>query len=200
MTKKMAISSIKKACEVLAVGGVIVHATETCYGFACDATSKKALQRLYALKKMPRSKPISIFVAELKIARRYGIFNKKGSELAQNYWPGPLTIVVKRKKNLPSFINPKNKTVGFRVPGHQLSLSLARAFKKPLTTTSANISGLPSPYSVSAIKKQFKDEKMKPDFIIDSGKIAKNPPSTIIDVSKKKIEIIRQGSLQVSLD
>ncbi|MEK9132409.1 MAG: L-threonylcarbamoyladenylate synthase [Patescibacteria group bacterium] len=187
----------KPFIEVLRRGGVIAHATETCYGFACDAFNKDALKRLYELKQMDSDKPVSILVDSLKTAKEYGIFNKKAIKLAQKYWPGPLTIVVKRKRALPAFLNPGIKTIGIRVPGHKLSLQIAKLFKQPITTTSANISGLPSPYSVSAIKKQFKNQKLKPDFIIDSGSLRKNPPSTIIYCSSGKIKVLRQGSIFV---
>ncbi|MFA6521407.1 MAG: L-threonylcarbamoyladenylate synthase [Candidatus Gracilibacteria bacterium] len=188
---------INEVVGVLKAGGVIVHATETCYGFACDAFNEDALEKLYKLKQMDFDKPVSLLVASLKDAKKLGLFNKRAEELAKKYWPGPLTIIVRRKKALPKFLNPKAKTVGIRVPGHKLSLELAKKFGSPLTTTSANISGQPSPYSVSAIKKQFKGAKLKPDLILDSGRIPTNPPSTIIDCSGKVLKVIRQGSIRI---
>lgn len=187
----------KPFIEVLRSGGVIAHATETCYGFACDVFNKDAIKRLYELKQMGADKPVSILVDSLETAKRFGVFNKEAIKLAQKYWPGPLTIVVKRKRALSAFFNPGIQTVGIRVPGHKLSLKIAKLFKRPITTTSANVSGLPSTYSVSAIKKQFKKEKLKPDFIIDSGKLCKNPPSTIVDCSGKVSKVLRQGSILV---
>lgn len=186
--------NLEKALAVLNDGGVIAHATDTCYGFACDIFNKKALVRLYGLKKMPQTKPISILVENLAMAKKYGVFSKSALELAKKYWPGALTIIVKRKKSLPKFLNPGTKTIGVRVPAHTLSRSLTKGFNRPLTTTSANISGEPSPYSVSAIQKQFRNQKTKPDFILDSGRLKKNPPSTVIDVSGKTPKIIRHGS------
>lgn len=186
---------LDKAISILCKGGVIAHATDTCYGFVCDALSEAPLSRLYQLKKMPKSKPVSLMVSDLAEASRYGFFNKNAMRLAKKYWPGPLTIIVKRKKTLPAFLNSENKTVGFRVPKHKLSIQLVKKFRRPLTTTSANISGLPSPYSVNEINKQFKKEKLKPDFIIDSGRLKKNLPSTIVDCSGKKMKLIRQGEV-----
>lgn len=186
---------LKKAIHVLQAGGVVAHATETCYGFACDAFSEKALERLYKLKKMVRTKPVSIMVYDLKMARRYGKFSVQALALAKKYWPGPLTIIVKRKKTLPRFLNPGIKTIGIRVPDHAFSRELVRKFGRPLTTTSANISGKPSPYSVFAIKKQFRAKK--PDLIINFGRLKKHLPSTIIDLSRKKIKIIRRGEINI---
>lgn len=183
--------NLKKAIDVLKTGGIVAHATDTCYGFACDIFNKSALERLYKLKQMSREKPVSILVADLRMARRLGFFNKTALMLARKYWPGPFTIIVKRKKSLPSFFNPRTRTVGIRIPKHALSQELSRRFGGPLTTTSANISGKPSLYSASAIHAQFKHRHMKPDFILDSGKLTKNPPSTIIDVSGNILKIIR---------
>lgn len=190
---------IKKALKILKSGGVIAHATETCYGFACDVFNSPALAGLYKLKRMPLSKPVSILVSDFAMAKKYGVFNYLAQKLAKKYWPGPFTIIVKRKKSLPKFLNSGCKTVGFRVPAHKLSLELVRKFGSPLTTTSANISGLASPYSVAAIKKQFRRSKLKPDFILNSGKLKKNLPSTVIDVSKRKIKILRQGGLNICI-
>lgn len=188
-----------RAVSILRAGSVIAHATDTCYGFACDPFNRRALASLYKLKKMAVSKPVSILVSDLKMAQKYGFFNKKAKALAQKYWPGALTIIVKRKKSLPKFFNPKAKTVGIRVPDHKLSLNLAKKLGRPITTTSANISGQPSPYSVSAIKKQFRGKKIKPDFIINSGRLNKNPPSTIVSAEGLSLKIIRQGGIQVGL-
>lgn len=197
-TQKNSIFNIHQALAVVKRGGIIVHATETCYGFACDIFNKKALKRLYHLKKMNFKKPVSIQVSDLKMAKHFGVFTKKAQVLAKKYWQGPLTIIVKRKKTLPTFLNPGIKTVGIRLPNHQLSRRLVKKFGTPLVTTSANISGKPSPYSVPEIKKQFMREKLQPDFIINSGRLSKNPPSTIIEVSGKTLRVIRQGSLFLS--
>lgn len=189
-----------QAVRILERGGVIAHATETCYGFACDAFNKKALARFYKIKKMSPSKPISIMVSGLTVAKKYGFFSKAAQNLAKKYWPGPLTIIVKRKKSLPHFLNAQSKTIGFRVPAHKLSLALLNFFGSPLTTTSANISGWTSPYSSLAIKRQFRREKDKPDLILDSGRLKKNPPSTIVDMSVNPPIIIRRGACQFSRD
>ncbi len=186
--------NVTKALAVLRRGGVIAHATETCYGFACDIFNRRALASLYKIKKMSLRKPVSIMVHNLAMAKKYGAFSKKALLLAKKYWPGPLTIIVRRKNTLPKFLNPGAKTIGIRVPAHALSIALAKSFCSPLTTTSANISGMPSPYSVSAIQKQFRGRKFKPDFVLNSGRLKKNLPSTIIDISQKTPKIIRHGS------
>ena len=192
--KKDSTKAISAAIAILNNGGVIAHATDTCYGFACDVFSEQGLGRLYKIKKMPNSKPVSILVSDLKMAKKYGIFNKRAEKLAKKYWPGALTIVVKRKKSLPRFLNPKLKTVGIRLPAHALSRKLARLLGRPITTTSANISGKPAPYSVVVIRRQLSSQKFKPDFIIDSGGLPKKLPSTIVEITGNKIKILRVGA------
>lgn len=194
---KVNLKDFKKAVSVLRSGGVVAHATDTCYGFAADVFSKKALKSLYKLKRMAVDKPVSILAADLKMASKYGFFGKNALKMAQKYWPGALTIIVKRKKSLPTFFNPGVKTVGIRVPNHKLSLALAEKLGQPITTTSANISGQLSPYSVSAMEKQFHNQKLRPDFILNSGQLKKNLPSTIIDASGKKIRIVRNGDVKI---
>lgn len=196
--QELSLESFQQTLSILKSGGIIAHATDTCYGFACDIFNKEALKRLYKLKKMSFRKPVSILVSSLAMARRYGYFSKKTLLLAKKYWPGPLTIIVKRKKSLPSFLNPHSETIGIRIPDHKLSIDLVKQFKSPLTTTSANISGKPSPYAVLTIQKQFKKYKLKPDFILDSGRLEKNPPSTLIKMNTQKIKIIRQGRIFIS--
>lgn len=190
--------NVEKAVEILKKGGVVAHATDTCYGFAAHIFNEVAVEKVYHLKQMQRSKPISILVSSLEEAQEYGLFNKKALELAQQFWPGALTIIVKRKKKLPKWINPGQATVGIRLPGDTISRGLAEKLGGPITTTSANITTLPSPYSVSAIKKQFTGQKVKPDFYIDSGALSKaNPPSTIVDCTHTGLRIVRQGSVKL---
>lgn len=182
---------LKKALTVLRAGGVVVHPTDTCYGFAVDIFQKKALKRLYALKKMPLSKPVSIMVDSLEQAQFYGNFSKKALKLAQRGWPGPLTLVVPRKDTLPRHFNENSKTIGFRMPDSVLCIELVRRFKSPLTTTSANLSGLPPVYRIDDLARQFENEKLKPDFILDAGVLKKNPPSRILEVRDNDVFSLR---------
>ncbi len=189
---------IEQAVKVLLEGGVVAHATDTCYGFACDVFNERALVKLYALKEMSEYKPVSILVSSLAEAEGYADFDDESRVLAQQYWPGALTLVLPRKYTLPTFLNKQYKSVGIRVPDHELSLRLTQLLGRPITTTSANVTMLPSPYTAKAIREQFKDRKIKPDFILDSGILSsENLPSTIIDMTLRQPQIIRQGSLVI---
>ena len=117
-----------------------MHPTETCYGLAVDIFNRGALDKLYRVKGRDGRKPVSILVADLEMARQYGEFSEKALELAEKYWPGALTIIVPRTKNLPEFFNAGQEFVGIRCADHEFSRKLVRAFGSPITTTSANLS------------------------------------------------------------
>lgn len=177
---------IAKVLDVLEAGEVVMHATETCYGFTADIFQQAALERLYALKQMEADKPISIMVPNGAQAKRYGVLNELAERLIQRFWPGPLTLIVPRKETLPEFLNPEHDTVGLRCPDHALTQSLLKAMGTPLATTSANISGEPQVYGVEGFS-------LEPALILDSGMIAEHLPSTIVEVTDEKIAMVRRG-------
>lgn len=194
------------AVKTLHTGQVVAHPTETCYGLAADIFQKVAVERVYRLKGMLFVKPVSILVRDLDEAQRYGEFSAKALKLALAHWPGPLTIIVPRKVTaggvsaLPVWINPGLGTIGFRVSSNKKTRQLLEAFGGPLTTTSANITGEPSPYSVQEILAQG----LVPDFVLDGGQIGggsgpdgKEPPSTIVKVIGNEVELIREGSIAI---
>lgn len=183
------------AVEVLRAGGVVMHPTETCYGFAVDVGNAEALEKLYKLKGRDANKPVSIMVADLEMARTYGEFSTKALELAEKYWPGPLTILVPRSLNLPENFNKGQEFVGIRCPSHEFSRELVKAFGSPITTTSANLSGEPPLYEVDL--KSFGELAKEIDLVVDGGEIPMNKPSTIVKVIGAEIEIIRQGDLGI---
>lgn len=189
-------NDLEKALLVLKKGGVIAHPTDTCYGVTCDVFNRDALLRLYELKEMPAEKPVSMMVASISEIEKYAVVNEKAQDLIKKFLPGALTIILPRK-NLPPFFNPGHETIGIRVPDNDFCMRLCEKFGKPLVTTSANISGQPSPYSVKEIEGQFADLKLKPDLIIDGGILFQNKPSTIVKITGDKVEILRQGDIVV---
>jgi L-threonylcarbamoyladenylate synthase len=181
----------EKAIQILRQGGVVAHPTDTCYGLAADVFNPQALERLYELKGMPKDKPVSILVSSLEEAKRYAYFSSKALELAERFWPGALTLVLRRSENLPIFLNPEVSEIGLRVIDEPTSVGLLKAFGGPLTTTSANAHRKPSPDSVREISVQ-------PDLILDRGELqAQAKPSTIVRVVGDGIEILRQGDLKI---
>jgi L-threonylcarbamoyladenylate synthase len=177
---------LPQAIDILRQGGVVAHATETCYGLACDMTNPEAVARLFAVKDRPAHQPVSALFTSVEDAKRYMEWNAQAEELAQDGLPGPLTIILRVQPQAPHALFPTptgGATVGVRVSPHPIATALVQAFGTPITTTSANVHGLPNPYSVEDILSQFSKNRIVPDLVIDSGKLDQNPPSTVVDVS-----------------
>jgi len=195
---KFSLEDIQRAVEFLKKGEVVMHATETCYGFAVDIFQEKALQKLYRLKKMPLDKPTSMMVTDESVARTYAWFLPAAGILADKFWPGPLTLVVERMPALPDFFNRGCKTVGIRCPSSSTAQALLKAYGKPLSTTSANISGKPETYCVKDFLLQLTENDEKPALILDQGILPPNPPSTIVGFHEGELNetfIIREGAM-----
>lgn len=191
---------ISTAISALRKEGVVLHPTETCYGLTADIFSEEAVGKIYLLKDMLLSKPVSIMVSNLEEAMKYGAFTEKALELAQTYWPGPLTIIVPRTELLPSFINRGVATVGIRCPDHEITQDLLREFGGPLITTSANRTGESPAYDVETfLIGRDADETGGngiPDAIIDMGHIPEVEPSTIVEcVDEGGYRVLRQGPI-----
>jgi len=179
---------IQHVVQVLRQGGVVAHPTDTCYGLAADIFNEKALRHLYEMKGMASEKPVSILVRSLEEAKRFGEFSLLAIRLAERFWPGPLTLVVPRTPELPLFLNPEVSEVGIRFIDEPISKAMLAAFGGPVTTTSANAHGKPSPYGVEEIS-------VEADAILDGGGLNRaQKPSTLIRVVGDKAEILREGS------
>ena len=193
---------IQKALEVLRAGGVVAHATETCYGLACDLGNAEAVEKLFAIKKRPDAQPVSALLASIEQAQKYTQWNDIALTLADKHLPGPLTIILQKRTDTPTPIfvtpllptpNPLPPTVGIRISSHSTAQKLVEAFGSPLSTTSANIHKQENPYSVAEIQEQYSDSGLTPDLILDDGNLPKNASSTINDM----MEVIRKGNIEL---
>lgn len=196
--------AVDEALRVLATGGAVAHATETCYGLACDLRNPAAVARLFAIKRRPADQPVNALFASLEDAKRYVEWNDRAQALASDHLPGPLTLILPLRKDAPSLFptpipspNP-SPNLGIRISSHPLAAELAARFGHPLSTTSANLHGEPSPYSATEIVQQFQGNDLQPDLILDSGGLPPTPPSTIIDLSRTgSAQTRRQGGLSL---
>lgn len=194
--------NISQLATELKNGKVIVYPTETCYGLGCDATNQKAVDRLFAIKQRQKDKTVLVLVSDLEMAKKYIDLSGKLLNIAQKYWPGPLTIVapVVSKDVLPiGVINALDNTIAVRVTDNNFANSLCRELGVPLVSTSANIANLESPYDIATILHMYKNEDKKPDIIIDGGTLPRQSPSTIIRAQGDNIEVLRQGEMVVEL-
>jgi L-threonylcarbamoyladenylate synthase len=185
--------AITQAIHVLQSGGVIAHPTDTVWGLACDAKNKKAIRRLHALKKSNPKKPLLLNLPSKTYLNKIGSKLCKAHKLTKKFWPGSLSLLILAKKNSPlSHLYKSNELIGVRLPDHKLANTLARKFGSPLITTSANFSGEQVAKNANEVAKIFPQI----DLILDDRSISKNEPSTLVDVSGKKIQLVREGSIK----
>ncbi len=193
-------AGLKEALHVLSAGGVIAHATETCYGFACDLRSPLAVKKLFHIKQRPEVQPVSGLFGSIEKAKKWVVWDEKADVLAKQYLPGPLTLILHVRPDAPAAIFPSlinYKTLGIRVSSHPHAEALANAANYPLSTTSANVHGKPNPYSAEDIVAQFAHEKVQPDLILDSGTLPHVPPSTVINLTTDDDQTLRAGTIKI---
>lgn len=170
---------------------VIVAPTETAYGILANALSKDAVKKVFEIKQRNVSKELSVFMRDLEMAKEYIEINNNVLELAKKYLPGPLTLVLKIKKNIPFVKN----TLGIRISSYDLIKKIMKKVDFPVTSTSANLAGEKTCYSVEDVKKQFEGKNNEPDLVIDGGKLTEGHISTVVDVTENKIKVLRQGDI-----
>ncbi len=186
----------KQALNLLLQGKVLVLPSETSYGISCVANNQKAVDKIFAIKKRDKNKSLLIVVPTIMMAKKYLLWNKLLRELAKNYWPGILTIISEIKKNdLAKGVVSDKKTLALRVTNQPILKYLSSKLSYPLVSTSANISGQEAIYDVNAIVELFEKRKIKPDAILDCGRLPKNKASTIVSVVGDELIVVRQGGL-----
>jgi L-threonylcarbamoyladenylate synthase len=188
-SKKPSKKMIEKAAKIIKNGGVVVYPTDTLYGLGVNALNRKAAKKIFEIKGRKYGQPISIAVSDLKQAKKYARFNPLALKLAKKFLPGPLTLILPSKLNLPKALNPNDKNVRIRIPDNKIILELIRKCRAPLTTTSANLSGGKNPITVREVVKQI---GKKVDLILDAGKCRYGKGSTIVKIGAE-VEIIREG-------
>jgi L-threonylcarbamoyladenylate synthase len=194
-TSKISIDkAVTETCTVLIKGGVILYPTDTLYGLGVDADNTDAVKKLYKIKNRDFDKGVPIIVSSIEMAEQYVVLNEKARIIAEKFWPGALTLILPKKGNNLSGIYA-GETIGIRVPDNDFCLRLLNAFCGPITSTSANISGMKPQNSIEKILFQLGDKVRDIDVAIDSGIMSRDHPSTIIDLGLGKMKIIREGSV-----
>ena len=181
---------LKEAVLYLKKGKVIICPTDTVYGLVCDATNEKAVKRLFKIKKREPGKFLPIFVRDIRAAKKYAIINKGQEAILRKVWPGKTTVVLKRKNSVLYGVD--KKTIALRAPDCKVVNYLLLSINRPLTGTSANISGLYPSCKINEVINQFKNQKFGPDGIIDAGNLKESRPSKIIDLTDKSIKVLRK--------
>lgn len=189
---------INKAVEVLRRGGLVVYPTETVYGLGVDATSELALEKLWAFKGERGDKPVLVAVSGVGMAEEYVVFNDLGKKVVQKYWPGPVAVVAKSRNLVAKKAQGETENLGLRNPDNEMVLEVIGRFGKPMTSTSANISGAVTARSLEEFLATVPPERQKLiDLFINDGELPLRQPSTIVEVTGNEVKILRQGEIVI---
>ncbi len=184
---------IELAARLLREGGVVAIPTDTLYGLAADAFNPEAIERVFVIKERPDGMALPVLLADWgqlpAVARE---LPDSARALAEAYWPGPLTLVLLRAKTLPLRLTAGGDTVAARVPGHPAPRALARRLGRPITGTSANISGAPDPQTLDELRRQVGG---RVDCVVNAGPPPAGAASTIVDLTGKAPRLIREGAI-----
>lgn len=178
---------LKAARNILKGGGIVLYPTDTLYGLAVNAFNEEAVKRLYRLKKRPLNKPISICLPDTKWIGKVAHLNPKVEKLINKLLPGPFTIILKKKITVPQILTGGSEKIGIRIPDNIISRELSKEF--PITSTSANISGMKTHNNIKDIIQQIGEV----DLAIDAGPL-KGGASTVIDLTMDPPKILRKGA------
>ncbi len=198
LTKENFQGCVAKAAEVLRAGGVILYPTDTLYGLGADALSDKAFEKICMIKDRDERRPIHAVFADMTMAGVYAEISHSGRRLAEVFFPGPLTLVFKKRDSVTTGIGHNLSTIGVRIPKSDFCLALAREFGKPYTTTSANTSGVESQSTLDGIIEQLGDNARHIDLAIDGGSLPSYTRSTVVDVREQEPYVLRDGAIATS--
>lgn len=184
---------IERATDVILKGGVVLLPTDTVYGLSANVFDDTAVEKIYQIKNRPSEKALPVLISDytdlLKVAE---IPSRLEGRLIEAFFPGPLTIVLKKKKGLNLRAFSGLSTVAVRMPDSEMVRNLISEVGTPLATTSANLSGEPATVNLGEISDEILD---KVDFILDSNDKLSGTASTIVQVIDDKIEILREGAI-----
>jgi L-threonylcarbamoyladenylate synthase len=179
---------IEDAARIIIGGGVVVYPTETVYGLGASAQDERAILRVFNIKKRPLTKPIFLAVSSLNMLERVAYVDQSDLKLLERLLPGPVSVLAKKRSIVPDVLTAMSPLVGIRFPDHEIALNIIDA-AGPITSTSANIAGHPSPVSVSEVSHEVAEGA---DLVIDGGMCKYAKPSTLVDLASRKI--IRRGA------
>ncbi len=177
----------KKIIKLLKEGKVLICPTDTVYGLICPAFNKKAVERIFEIKKRDKEKPIAVFAENMAEVKKLAYVNDNQKSFLKENWPGPVTVILKAKKKLSEYIIKKG-TIGIRIPDHKLLKFILKELKEPLAQTSANISGRSATTKIKDIFDQFETEDVA---VVNGGDLRGGKPSKVIDFSGGGIKILR---------
>lgn len=193
-------SSIQQAAVALKSGQLVAFPTETVYGLGADAENPGAVAKIYSVKQRPTDHPLIVHIADKDAAKKWAIeIPQYALQLADAFWPGPMTLILKRSSLAKDFITGGQDTVGLRVPDHPVALELLRSFSElggnGVAAPSANLFGRVSPTSAEAVQSEIGSRLSDADLILEGGDSVVGIESTIIDCTQSRPRILRPGAI-----
>jgi L-threonylcarbamoyladenylate synthase len=180
---------VSRAISRLLQGAVIAFPTDTLYAIGARARDPSAVRRLYAIKRRPPDQPVVLLVANPGQVPEWAIVTPQAEDLMSRYWPGPLTLVLRRRPGAP-IVGAGGATLAFRAPAHPVALGLLAGLSEPIASSSANHAGAPAPADAASVQTALDQEL---DLILDGGPASHGQPSTILDLSGPQPRLLRQG-------
>ena len=187
------LDKIKQASQIIREGGLVAFPTETVYGLGADALNPEAVAKIFEAKNRPLNDPLIVHIADKQdLLRLSNEVYKITLDLVDEFWPGPLTLVLKKSQDIPSIVTAGLETVAVRMPDHPVALSLIRESQTPIAAPSANLFGGPSPTTAQHV---LDDLNGRVDLILDGGKTNVGVESTILDLTQTPFRILRPGGI-----
>jgi len=195
--RKADIEALVEAARILAAGGVIAFPTDTVYGLACDLFNEEAVDRIYRIKARPVYLPLIAMLAEAEQWPRVAsALPESARRFMARFWPGPLTIILPAREDIPAVVRGGGTTIGMRIPDHAVARELLRLAARPLATTSANLSGRPAACTAEEAAEQLGDAV---DLILDAGPCPGGQASTVVDCTVEPPKILREGPITAEM-
>lgn len=186
---------IDEAVEILKTNGLVAFPTETVYGLGAAGLNKEAVEKIFIAKNRPQDNPLILHVCSIEMAEEIAEnISPDAKKLMDSFWPGPLTIIFKRKPNVPDVITAGLDTVAIRMPDNKIALKLIEKLGMPIAAPSANTSGKPSPTCAEDV---YEDMYGKIPLIIDGGDAKVGLESTVVDLSNDIAMILRPGAITI---
>ena len=196
--------AIRDAALALKAGHLVAFPTETVYGLGADARNPEAIKRIYEVKGRPTDHPLIVHISSLNQLDKWATeIPEYAIKLARKFWPGPMTLILKRSELAGDFVTGGQDTVGVRVPDHVVALALLEAFEKAggkgVAAPSANRFGHVSPTTATAVVEELIDYLSKDDLVLDGGACAVGVESTIIDCTGLLPRVLRPGAISTAM-
>ena len=180
---------VKRAVEALEAGEVIGYPTDTVYGLGCDLFNKKAIDRLYEIKRMDRSHQLAFICPDLADIARYAVVENPAYRILRRLLPGPYCFILAATREVPRLVQSKRKTVGIRIPAHEVILAVVRELGRPVMSTTANIDGDDAFVDPREIDDAFPGLAL----ILDAGG-GGTVPTTVVDLTSGSPSVVREGA------